>query len=121
MGHRFADYGLLIRGKPAAVVEAKKTSRDARLGQEQALQYAQALHRRDGGALPFVMYTNGLELFYWDSELYAPAAVMGFPTRDDLEWQVERRVSRRPLSVELINPRIAGPNARAKTIEEPNA
>ena len=37
-GHRFADYALLLRGKPSIVVEAKRTSRDAQLGQEQALQ-----------------------------------------------------------------------------------
>jgi len=48
-GHQFADYGLLLKGKPAAVIEAKKTSRDARLGQEQALQYAQNLQRIHGG------------------------------------------------------------------------
>jgi type I site-specific restriction endonuclease len=29
-GHQFADYALKLTGKPAAVVEAKKTSRDAR-------------------------------------------------------------------------------------------
>src|SRR2546425_6335707 len=38
-GHQFADYGLVLRGTPTAVIEAKKTSRDAQLGQEQALQY----------------------------------------------------------------------------------
>ncbi|HEY2825914.1 MAG TPA: hypothetical protein VGI83_10240, partial [Gemmatimonadales bacterium] len=30
-GHQFADYGLLLSGRPRAVVEAKKTSRDARV------------------------------------------------------------------------------------------
>src|SRR5574341_1567556 len=51
-GHQFADYGLLLRGKRVAVVEAKKTSRDAQLGQEQALQYAQKLQQMPGGATP---------------------------------------------------------------------
>ncbi len=32
-GHRFADYALLLRGRPEAVLEAKKTSRDAQVGQ----------------------------------------------------------------------------------------
>jgi len=58
-GHQFADYALLLSGKPRAVVEAKKTSRDARLGQEQALQYAEKLKSIHGGSTPFVMYTNG--------------------------------------------------------------
>ncbi len=34
-GHQFADYGLLLHVKPIAVVEAKKTSKDATLGQGQ--------------------------------------------------------------------------------------
>jgi type I restriction enzyme R subunit len=42
-GHHFADYALLMEGKPVAVIEAKKTSHDAALGQEQALQYAREL------------------------------------------------------------------------------
>jgi len=44
-GHQFADYGLLHYAKPIAVVEAKKTSEDAALGKEQALQYAQNLQK----------------------------------------------------------------------------
>jgi type I restriction enzyme, R subunit len=106
--HRFADYGLLLRGKPAAVVEAKRTSRDAELGQEQAKQYAEQLQRMHKGAVPLVLYTNGYDTFFWDTEHYPPAKVPGFPTRDDLEWLTEQRESRRPLSVELINPAIAG-------------
>lgn len=45
-GHQFADYLLLGKdSKPLAVVEAKKTSKDAQLGQEQALQYAQNIKK----------------------------------------------------------------------------
>lgn len=41
-GHQYADYVLLGEdGYPLAVVEAKKTSKDARIGQEQARQYAE--------------------------------------------------------------------------------
>jgi type I restriction enzyme R subunit len=107
-GHQFADYALLLRGKAAAVVEAKKTSRDAEVGQEQARQYAEELQRRNGGALPFIMYTNGHDTFLWDRDHYPPAKVFGFPTPHDLEWLCEQGENRRPLSVELINPAIAG-------------
>jgi type I restriction enzyme R subunit len=107
-GHRFADYALVLRGKPAAVVEAKKTSRDAQLGQEQAKQYAEQLQRIHDGALPLILYTNGYDTFFWDSEHYPPSNVPGFPTRDDLEWLAEQRETKRPLSVELINRAIAG-------------
>jgi type I restriction enzyme R subunit len=114
--HRYADYGLLLRGKPAAVVEAKKTSRDAQLGQEQAKQYAEQLQRMHKGAVPLVLYTNGYDTFFWDSENYPPTKVPGFPTRDDLEWLTEQRESRRPLSIELINPAIAGRDYQVEAV-----
>ena len=104
----FSDYGLLLNGQPAAVVEAKRTSRDAQLGQEQSLQYAQHLERNHGVELPFVLYTNGQRHFFWESDFYPPEEVVGFPTRDDLEWMRLRRRQRRALSVELINRSIAG-------------
>ncbi|HYT05456.1 MAG TPA: DEAD/DEAH box helicase family protein [Gemmatimonadales bacterium] len=107
-GHRFADYALVLRGRPAAVVEAKKTSRDAQLGQEQAMQYAEQLQRIHGGRPPFIMYTNGYDSFFWDSEHYPPARVAGFPTPDDLEWLAQRRETQGALSVELVNAGIAG-------------
>jgi len=107
-GHQFVDYGLLLRGRPAAVIEAKKTSRDAQVGQEQARQYAEHLQRLHGGAMPFILYTNGHDTFFWDSERYPPAKVVGFPTRNDLEWMCEQRETHRPLSVELVNTAIAG-------------
>ncbi len=115
-GHEFADYALVLRGKPAAVIEAKKTSRDAQVGQEQAKQYAENVQRMNGGPLPFVMYTNGYDTFFWDSERYPPAKVTGFPTRDDLEWLTERRAIRGTLSTELINPAIAGRDYQIEAI-----
>lgn len=105
-GHRFADYCLLLHGKPIAVIEAKKTSRDAQLGQEQARQYALNLQKIHGGDMPFIFYTNGYETYFWEEGFYPPIRVHGFPTRDDLEWMAIRRQSRRPLSVELINTNI---------------
>ncbi|HKV70186.1 MAG TPA: DEAD/DEAH box helicase family protein [Gemmatimonadales bacterium] len=107
-GHRFADYALMLRGRAAAVVEAKKTSRDARLGQEQAKQYAEALQKLNGGDLPFIFYTNGYDHYFWDALAAPPSRVTGFPSREDLEWMVQRRETRGPLSVELIDTSIAG-------------
>ena len=115
-GHQFSDYGLLLRGKPAAVVEAKKTSRDAQVGQEQAKQYAENIHRIVGGSLPFIMYTNGHDTFFWDSEQYPPAKVFGFPTLLDLEWMDHRRDTRRPLSATLIDTSIAGRDYQIEAI-----
>jgi type I restriction enzyme R subunit len=107
-GHQFSDYALLLSGRPAAVVEAKKTSRDARVGQEQAKQYSEHIQRIQGGAPPFVMYTNGHDTHFWDSAFYPPAKVFGYPTHSDLEWLAQRGETRGPLSSELINTAIAG-------------
>ena len=55
-GFQFADYVLLgANGYPLAVVEAKKTSKDARVGQEQARQYAEYSKKfRQGYAICFL-------------------------------------------------------------------
>ncbi len=114
-GHQFTDYLLLGKdSKPLAVVEAKKTSKDAEVGQEQALQYAQNIQKINGGDLPLVMYTNGNDIFFWDSERCPPVKVYGFPNRDDLEHMFFQRKERKPLSAELINTDICG---RAYQIE----
>ena len=85
-GHQYSDYVLFGRdGKPLAVVEAKKSSKDAAIGREQAKQYCYNIQKQHGGNLPFCFYTNGLEIHFWDLENYPPRKVIGFPTRDDLE------------------------------------
>ena len=106
--HQLADYGFLLKAKPALILETKRASKDAEAGQEQGLQYAQCAQGIYGGPLPFVMYSNGHDTFFWESDFYPPVKVYGFPTRDDLEWIAQRRDTRKPLSVELINPKIAG-------------
>ena len=105
---RFSDYGLLLNGEPTAVVEAKRTSKNAEVGKEQALQYAEQLRDYHSVKLPFVFYTNGHKHFFWESDFYPPEEIAGFPTRDDLEWMRQRSQQRKPLSVELINRDIAG-------------
>lgn len=106
--HQFADYALLHRSKPIAVVEAKKTSKDARVGKEQALKYSQNLQKLHGGDFPFIFFTNGYDNWFWEYNVYPPFKVHGYPTRDDLEWMQQRRETRKPMSVELINTDIAG-------------
>jgi type I restriction enzyme R subunit len=109
-GHLFADYALLGKnGYPLAIVEAKKTSVNAENGQEQALIYAQNIKKNNPGHhLPFVIYTNGYDIFLWDSEQYPPRKVYGFPTRDDLERMHFLQKNAGILSGELINNDIAG-------------
>jgi len=105
-GHQAADYGLLLHGQPVAVVEAKKASRDAALGREQALQYAINLERTRGSSVPFVFFTNGHDIHVWEHRFYPPERVHGFATRDDLGWMVARGRLRKALSVEMIDTRI---------------
>jgi type I restriction enzyme R subunit len=108
-GHQFSDYVLLGKdGKPLAVIEAKKSSKDAAIGREQAKQYCFNIHKQTGGELPFCFYTNGLETYFWDLDNYPPRKVVGFPTRDDLERFQYIRRNRKPLTQELINTSIAG-------------
>jgi type I restriction enzyme R subunit len=108
-GFQFADYALLGEdGYPLAVVEAKKTSRDARIGQEQALQYAKNIQKNSGKDIPFVFYTNGNDIYFWDTEKYPPRKVYGFPTKKDLERLLFLRKNDKPLSQELIDRAIAG-------------
>lgn len=103
-GFQYADYVLLGEdGYPLAVVEAKKTSKDARVGQEQARQYAVNIQKNSGKDMPFVFYTNGNDIYFWDTENYPPRKVYGFPTRKDLERLLFIRKNQKPISQELIN------------------
>lgn len=105
----FSDYVLLGKdGKPLAVVEAKKSSVDARIGEEQAKQYAYNIQKQFSCDLPFCMYTNGHDIFFWDLENYAPRKIFAFPTRTDLERMSFIRKNKKPLADELINTNIAG-------------
>ena len=108
-GHLFADYALLSKeGNPVAIVEAKKTSVDAEIGKEQARNYAEKIQKINGGPMPFVFYTNGYDIFFWDTERYPPRKVFGLPTIVDLERMQFLRNNSKTLSSELINNYIAG-------------
>ncbi len=116
-GSQFSDYALLGRdGKVLAVVEAKRTSKDAEIGREQARQYCYNIQKKNGGLLPFCFYTNGYNIFFWDLEHYPPRKVHGFPSRDDMERLLYLRQNARPTASELINPAIAGRDYQMQAI-----
>ncbi len=116
-GHQFSDYVLLGKDrKPMAVVEAKKSSKDAAIGREQAKQYCYSIQKQLGGELPFCFYTNGHDIYFWDLDNYPPRKVVGFPTRDDLERFRYIRRNRKPLTQELINTAIAGRDYQIRAI-----
>ena len=92
-------------GKPLAVIEAKRTTRDAAAGQQQAKLYADCLARQYGQR-PVIFYTNGHQHWLWDDTYYPPRTVQGFLKRDELELIIQRRGTRRRLGNQPIDPAI---------------
>ncbi|MBK9014695.1 MAG: restriction endonuclease subunit R, partial [Saprospiraceae bacterium] len=108
-GYGYSDYVLLGKdGRPLAVIEAKKTSVDARVGEEQAKQYSLDIKARYQCDLPFCFYTNGFDIYFWNLGNFPPRKVAGFPTRRDLEQLQFLRAQKSLLANELINADIAG-------------
>ncbi len=89
-------------GKPVAVVEAKRTSRDPRVGQHQAKCYADCL-QKEFGQRPVIFYSNGFQTWMWDDTDYAPREVFGFYTKDELQTLIHRRIFKKPLASQKIN------------------
>ncbi len=105
-GNGFVDYVLWgDDGKPLAVVEAKRTRKDARVGQQQAKLYADCLEAQSGQR-PVIFYTNGYEHWMWDDLRSPPRAVEGFYTRDELQLIVQRRQTRRSPSALDVDEKI---------------
>ena len=105
-GVGYVDYVLWgDDGKPLAVVEAKRTRRDARVGQQQAKLYADCLQTQFGQR-PLIYTTNGYEHWFWDDTTYPPRPVQGFHKKDELQLLVQRRTSAKPLAGVTINPEI---------------
>lgn len=105
-GVGFVDYVLWgADGKPVGLVEAKRTRKDARAGQQQAKLYADCLEARCGQR-PVIFYSNGYEHWIWDDTRYPPRQIGGFYKRDELELLIQRRASRKSLRAEPINRKI---------------
>jgi type I restriction enzyme R subunit len=99
----FVDYVLWgDDGKPLGLVEAKRTRRDPRAGQQQAKLYADCLERQFGRR-PVIFYSNGYDHWIWDDTNYPPRRVQGFYKKAELELLIQRRASRKPLASAEIN------------------
>ncbi|MEI6359060.1 MAG: DEAD/DEAH box helicase family protein [Synechococcus sp. ELA619] len=107
-GTGFVDYVLWgDDGKPLALVEAKRSSRDAMEGQRQAELYANGLEQRYGQR-PLIFLSNGYRHRLWDDLRYPPREVQGFYKKDELETLIRRREIRQPLAQATISTSIAG-------------
>jgi len=107
-GKGLVDYALWsANGKPLALIEAKKTSRDAEQGRKQAELYADALEKAYGQR-PMIFYTNGHEIYVLDdAQGYPPRRIFGFYSRDTLEYRVTfQRSARQPLNTIAPNSHI---------------
>jgi len=108
-GNGFVDYVLWDdNGKPLAIIEAKRTSKDVEVGKHQAVLYANCLEHMHGQR-PVIFYTNGYETKLWDDAFYsAPRRVYGFYTKDELQWLIQKRTTIKDIRKATINTGIAG-------------
>ena len=102
-GDGYVDYVLWgDDGKPLGLVEAKRTKKDARAGQQQAKLYADCLEAQFGQR-PVIFYSNGYDHWIWDDSRYPPRSIAGFLTKDELELTIRRRQSMKALGATEIN------------------
>lgn len=88
-----ADYVLLDqRGRPLAIIEAKRQAIQPYTAKQQALPYAKQI-----GA-PFIFLTNGELIYFWDYENDDARIIHSFFSRRDLERLVHMRAERKPLA-----------------------
>ena len=107
-GVGYVDYVLWgDDGKPLAVVEAKRTTADPKVGQQQAKIYADCMEAMHGQR-PIIFYTNGYVTWIWDDSAYPPRRAAGFYKKDELTRLILRRSTAKPLDSIAINQDIAG-------------
>lgn len=105
-GKGFVDYVLWgDDGKPLALIEAKRTTRDPNEGKQQAKLYADCLEQMYGQR-PVIFYSNGYTHWIWDDLNYPPRLIQGFYKKAELERLIQRRTSRKPLGAASINTEI---------------
>lgn len=81
----FTDFSLYdASGRVIAVIEAKRTSRNPREGEEQLRQYIAEISRVQG-FVPFGFLSNGLQTYFWDVETESPRLVATFFRPEDLQ------------------------------------
>jgi len=111
--NQYVDYCLMNNGQVYAVVEAKRISRGTEEAQEQALQYAQNVHAhcQPNGPFPFIFYTNGHDLYFWDEEGgYPPRKIKSgnYPTPADLQYMMWKKQNQSSMVDTPVNDTIAG-------------
>ena len=103
-GKGYVDYVLYgNNGKPLAVIEAKKTTKDPIVGSQQAKVYADCLQNMTGQR-PLIFITNGFEIYFTnDAEDYPQRRISAIFSKDELQRIVDRRTSKKPFTSVEIN------------------
>lgn len=102
-GKGYVDYVLWgDDSKPLGLLEAKRTKRDSREGQQQAKLYADCLEKKFKQR-PIIFYSNGYDHWIWDDTNYPPRPIQGFLKKTELELLIQRRSTRLPLSTAGID------------------
>ncbi|MGI9043946.1 MAG: DEAD/DEAH box helicase family protein [Gemmatimonadaceae bacterium] len=115
-GKGFVDYVLWgDDGKPLGLVEAKRTRRSPRAGEQQAKLYADCLERQFGQR-PVIFYSNGYDHWLWDDTRYPPRRVQGFYKKAELELMIQRRESRRSLQESPVSSTIVERHYQTRAI-----
>lgn len=103
-GNGYVDYVLWDdNGKPLALIEAKRTTKDIEIGKHQAFLYANCLEKLHGQR-PIIFYTNGYETKIWEDTFYSsPRRVYGFYTKEELQWLIQKRTTIKDIRKASIN------------------
>ncbi|GAA0711502.1 DEAD/DEAH box helicase family protein [Paraclostridium ghonii] len=100
-GLGYVDYVLYgENGKALAVIEAKRTSKDPKVGQQQAKLYADCLEKQYNQR-PIIFFTNGFDTYIWND--YSDRKVYGFYKKSELQLMIGRRTSIKSLGNIEIN------------------
>ena len=102
----YADYVLMGKdGKPLAVIEAKRSTKDPNIGRKQAQLYADCLEQKFGRR-PMLFTTNGYATYFWDEASGPQRPVSGVFCKDDLQKLMNRRTEKKPLDTIEIDDKI---------------
>jgi len=97
------DYSLYRpNGEVIVVVEAKRQTHDPRFAQQQADHYVTEIAKHQSFR-PYAFLTNGIDIYFWDSEFAPKRLVSGFFSPDDLERFLHIRQNKTPLADAPIN------------------
>jgi type I restriction enzyme, R subunit len=102
-------------GEVLAVVEAKRTSRDPRVGKQQVLDYVTAIAKKQSFR-PFAFMANGEDIWFWETDAAAERRVAGFFSRENLERLLFLKQNRLPISSVKIKDTIVNRSYQVEAI-----